>query len=97
GEKMEILYNYLSGPEFKQKVEGIMEAFIGLQEDLNQEKRAMNRIWSKRQKLLDRVINNTSTMVGDMQGIIGASMLQIKALNFKSLPSGIELSDNKGL
>jgi len=95
GEKMEILYNYLSGPEFKQKVEGIMEAFIGLQEDLNQEKRAMNRIWSKRQKLLDRVINNTSTMVGDMQGIIGASMLQIKALNFKSLPSGIELSGSE--
>jgi len=92
GEKMEILYNYLSGPEFKQKVESIMEAFIELQEDLNQEKRAMNRIWSKRQKLLDRVIDNTSTMVGDMQGIIGASMLQIKSLNFKSLPSGIELS-----
>jgi hypothetical protein len=95
GEKMEILYNYLSGPEFKHKVEGIMEAFIGLQEDLNQEKRAMNKIWSKRQKLLDRVINNTSTMYGDIQGIIGASMPQIEALELKSLPSGIELSDSE--
>lgn len=95
GEKMEIIYNYLSGSEFKNKVEGIMEAFIGLQEDLNHEKRSMNSIWSKRQRLLDKVINKTSAMYGDIQGIIGASMPQIESLDLKSLPSGKELPDEE--
>ncbi|MEW6215586.1 MAG: DUF2130 domain-containing protein, partial [Nitrospirota bacterium] len=79
-EKMEVLYKYLSGPEFKQKVEAIVEAFKSMKEDLEQEKRAMLRIWSKREKEIERVITNTVGMYGDMQGIIGTSMPKIKML-----------------
>ncbi len=86
--KMEVLYNYLSGSEFRQKVEAIVEAFASMKKDLDQEKRAMMRIWSKREKQLDRVINNTAAMYGDMEGIIGASLPQLKSLELKALPAG---------
>ncbi len=80
-EKMEVLYKYLSGPEFKQKIEAIVEAFKSMKEDLEQEKRAIMRIWNKREKEIERVITNTVGMYGDMQGIIGSSMPKIKMLD----------------
>lgn len=87
-EKMEFLYSYLSGPEFSQRVEGIIETFKDMKNGLDQEKRAINKIWAKRDKQIERVINNTSGMCGDIQGIIGAaSMQKIEALELKSLPS----------
>jgi len=95
-EKMELLYNYLSGPEFSQKVEGIIETFKDMKDGLEQEKRAISRIWAKRDKQIEKVIKSTSYMVGDVQGIIGASSMQkIEALEFKSLPSGTKKSKKK--
>lgn len=93
--KMEVLYNYLSGSEFRQRVEAIVEAFASMKKDLDQEKRAMMRIWAKRDKQIERVINNTAAMYGDMQGIIGASLPQLKSLELKALPSGTDFSDFK--
>ncbi len=88
-EKMEILYAYLSGPEFSQRVEGIIETFKDMKDGLEQEKRAINKIWAKRDKQIEKVVNSTSGMYGDMQGIIGASSMQkIEALELRSLPSG---------
>ncbi|HED00792.1 MAG TPA: DUF2130 domain-containing protein [Proteobacteria bacterium] len=84
-EKMEILYGYLAGPEFRQRVEAIVEAFTTMKEDLDQEKRAMTRIWSKREKQIERVISNTIGMYGDLQGIIGASLPQIERLDLNAL------------
>jgi hypothetical protein len=78
--KMEVIYNYLTGQEFRQRVEAIVEAFVSMKRDLDQKKRAMNRVWSKREKQIERVINNTTGMYGDMQGIIGASLPEIKSL-----------------
>jgi len=95
-EKMEILYKYLSGPEFSQKVESIIETFKDMKEGLEQEKRAINKIWAKRDKQIEKVINSTSGMYGDMEAIIGASSMQkIEALELKSLPSGAELTDEE--
>ena len=83
GEKMEILYNYLSGPEFRQKVEAIVDSFKSMKEDLDQEKRAITKTWAKREKQIERVITNTAVMYGDLQGIIGASLPQIKLLELE--------------
>lgn len=93
--KMEVLYNYLSGSEFRQKVEAIGEAFVSMKNDLDQEKRAMMRIWSKRDKQIERVITNTATMYGDMQGIIGASLPQLESLELKALPAGTDFGEFK--
>jgi hypothetical protein len=77
---MEVLYHYLSGAEFRQKIEAIVEAFVQMQEDLNEEKRATERRWAKREKQIQRVITNTSGMYGDLQGLIGASLHDIPLL-----------------
>jgi hypothetical protein len=92
-EKMEALYGYLSGPEFSQRVEAIVGSFASMKNDLDQEKRAMNKIWSKREKQIERVINNVSGMHGDMQGIIGASLPSVKSLELKTLISGDDVED----
>jgi hypothetical protein len=84
-EKMEALYGYLSGPEFSQKVEAVVKAFLSMKQDLESEKVAMNKIWAKREKQIERVVTNISQLYGDMQGIIGSSLPEIKSLELKSL------------
>lgn len=84
-EKMEVLYHYLSGSEFQNRIENIVSAFTSMQADLETEKRSLQRIWSKREKEIERVIMSTSGMYGDLQGIIGASLPTIQSLE---LPSG---------
>lgn len=84
-EKMEVLYNYLSSHEFKHKIEAIGEAFIAMQRDLDQERRAMENIWAKREKQIEQVMTNTTRIYGDMQGLMGNSLAPIKILQ---LPEG---------
>ncbi len=79
-EKMEAIYAYLSGPEFRHRIEGIVEAFKSIKDDLEHEKRAMGRLWAKREKQIERVMQNTIRMHGDFHGIIGSSMPEIKSL-----------------
>jgi hypothetical protein len=86
-DKMEFLYNYLSGAEFRHRVEGIVEAFVSLKEDLEAEKRATQRVWAKREKQLERAITQTTGMYGDLQGIIGSQLATITALNRPLLTS----------
>ena len=80
-EKMEVLYGYLTGAEFKQRVEAIVEAFVEMQADLQEERRIAERRWSKREKQLQRVISSTSGMYGDLQGLVGSSLAAIPALS----------------
>lgn len=92
-EKMEALYQYLAGNEFKQKIGGIVEAFSSMQDQLNKERRAMERIWKQREKEIERVIKNTVGLYGDMQGIIGGQIpaipaLELEAENPKQLSDG---------
>ena len=94
-EKMEMVYRYLAGTEFKQKIEGIVEAFTAMQEQVNRERRAMERNWKEREKQIERVIKNTVGLYGDMQGIIGGQIPQIPALELgaesvKALPEQAE-------
>jgi hypothetical protein len=94
-EKMEALYQYLAGVEFKQKIEGIVEAFTSMQDQLNKERRAMEKHWKQREKEIERVVKNTVGLYGDMQGIIGGQIPAIPALELngeatKQLPDGSE-------
>jgi hypothetical protein len=69
-QKLELLYRYLSGIEFRQRVEGIVEAFERMREDLDQERRAAERQWAKRTKQIESVTFNISGMYGDLQGLV---------------------------
>ncbi len=83
-EKMEVLYNYLISPEFKAKIENIIEAFTSMKDDLDREKRAMEKMWSTREKQLTRVIDNTSRLYGDFQGLIGKELGKVEYLELGS-------------
>ncbi len=78
--KTEMVYQYLTGPRFRQRVEAIVEAFSSMQDDLAKEKRAIMKQWAKRQEQLERVIGATAGMCGDLQGIAGKSLLEIEGL-----------------
>ncbi len=79
-EKMELLYQYLAGDEFSQRVEAIVEAFEAMQGQIRKERRAMEKHWAEREKQLQRVIGSTSGMYGALQGIVGGSLPAIPAL-----------------
>ncbi len=83
-EKMEQLYHYLAGDQFRQKVQGIVEGFTALQDQLARERRAMEKLWKEREKQIERVIVNTVGMYGEMSGILGASMPEIPALTLEA-------------
>jgi hypothetical protein len=85
GQKMELVYDYLSGQEFRHRVEAIVEPFVAMREDLDAERRSMEKVWSKREKQIQRVVKNMSGMYGDLQGIVGANLPELKILQ---LPSG---------
>jgi len=59
---MEVIYNYLTSTEFRDKIQNVVEAFSTMKIDLEKEKRAMEKIWSAREKQLDRVIVNTTRL-----------------------------------
>jgi len=83
--KMELVYNYLIGQEFYNRVSGIVEAFITMREDLEAERRVLIGRWKKREKQLDRVLVSTSGLYGDLQGIIGLSLPEIKGMSLADL------------
>ena len=87
GEKMALLYDFLTGPEFYRQVEAIVEGFVAMREDLDKEKRAMQRHWKMREKQIEKVITNTVEMYGAVQGIAGQAVRGIPALG---LPGGTE-------
>jgi len=80
-ETVEALFNYITGPDFANHVEGIMRGFIGMRGTLEEEKRTTARRWAKREKQLDRAVADTIGMHGDFQGLLGTSLQPILALD----------------
>jgi hypothetical protein len=91
--KIEVLYNYLAGSEFRQRIEGIVEAFITMKEDLESEKRSLHRLWAKREKQLERAALSTAGLYGDLGGILGASLPQIAHLELTNIAADPEVPD----
>lgn len=83
--KAEMVYQYLTGPRFKQRVEAIVEAFSTMQDDLDKERKVITRQWAKRQEQIERVMGATVGMYGDLQGIAGKSLQEIDGLELQSL------------
>ena len=69
--KMEMVYQYLTGPRFRQRVQAIVEAFSSMRDDLDRERKAITKQWAKREEQIDRVMQATVGMYGDLQGIAG--------------------------
>jgi len=82
-EKLELLYRYLSGVEFRQRVEAVVEAFANMRRELDQERRSAEKQWARRAKQIEAVTFNISGMYGDLQGLISLPPIQLL-----ELPSG---------
>ncbi|PDW20510.1 Caldesmon [Helicobacter pylori] len=80
GDKVNLLYHYLTSSEFSMQVNAIIEGFEQLRADLESEKRAMARIWKSREKQIDKVFEGTINMYGSIKGIAGNAIGQVKAL-----------------
>lgn len=84
-DKMAAVYDYLSGPEFKGRVTAIVETFTAMRSELESEKRAVMKIWAKREKQIERMVSNTVGLHGELQGIIGQSLPTIEALELDAV------------
>jgi hypothetical protein len=80
GEKMQMLYGYLTGIEFRQQIETIVEGFLSMKNSISKERIQMEKIWKEREKQLERVLLSTSGMYGSIKGIAGASIGNIPLL-----------------
>ncbi|NJM94280.1 MAG: DUF2130 domain-containing protein [Cytophagales bacterium] len=88
GEKMELLYNYLTSNEFVQNIKRIVENYDGMMRQLNDEKKAMTRIWAQREKQIWVVQENISLLFGSIKGIAGNSLASADVLELPEPESG---------
>jgi hypothetical protein len=83
--KMEMVYQYLTGPRFRHRIEAIVEKFSDMQVDLDKERKTMTRSWAKREAQIRGVIESTVGMYGDLQGIAGRALPEIDSIDTLSL------------
>jgi hypothetical protein len=90
GDKMHMLYDYLTSNTFRMQVEAIVEGFTSMRAALEAEKRSMNRIWKEREKQIEKVTMNTIDMYGSVRGIAGSAVQEVRALE---MPDGDEINE----
>jgi hypothetical protein len=78
--KMELVYDYLTGPRFKQRIEAVLEKFNDMRKDLDRERTFMQKQWAKREAQLLGVLGSTTGLYGDLQGIAGQALPEIESL-----------------
>jgi len=91
--KMEMVYQYLTGPRFRQRVQAIVEAFSSMQDDLARERKAITKQWAKREEQIERVMQATVGMYGDLQGIAGKTLQEIEGLEVRALEAPDDKND----
>ncbi|MCX7868346.1 MAG: DUF2130 domain-containing protein [Terrimicrobiaceae bacterium] len=90
-DKAQALYDHVCGVGFRQHIEALVEAFLGLQEQLEAEKRAFAKQWKEREARLSSAITHTAMLYGGVQGIAGREALpEVSAL---ALPGMGELRE----
>lgn len=94
--KMELMYQYLTGPQFRHRVGAVVERFVEMQTDLERERRSATKQFSKRGQQIRDVIDAMAGMVGDLQGIAGKAIEEIEVLTVPLLESGRSDSDDDG-
>jgi hypothetical protein len=83
--KMEMTYRYLTGPRFRHRIEAVVERFTEMQADLDRERKAMTRLWAKREEQIHGVVETMAGLYGDLQGIAGRSLQEIDGLEMPLL------------
>ncbi len=85
GDKMEMLYDFLTGNEFQQQIEAIVEGFTQMHSELESEKRSMQGLWKRREKQIQKVLLNTNHMYNSIRGIAGSAVKPVAQLELSSV------------
>jgi len=85
--KAELVYQYLTGPRFRHRIQAIVEKFTDMHADLDRERKTMTRLWAKREEQIRGVIDATAGMYGDLQGIAGKTLQEVEGLDLVALPA----------
>jgi len=88
GKKADLLYEYVTGHEFRQQVEALTEVYNEMREQLDKERASFERSWKAREGQMKRMVLATANVYGSMQGLVGSSMPQVKGLDLMELESG---------
>lgn len=81
GEKMQMLYDFLTGNEFRHQMEAITEGFLNMKKAIMSERISMEKIWKEREKQIEKVLLNAAGMFGSIKGIAGAAVAEIRGLD----------------
>jgi hypothetical protein len=74
GDKMNLLYNYLTSREFAEQWQAIREGFLSMKISIQRERDAMERLWKQREKQLEKVLLNAAHVRGSIEGISGTDV-----------------------
>ena len=77
GDKMNLLYDYLTGPEFRMQIESMVDGFVQMKDDLEREKRSIQGLWKKREKQIDKVLVNANQFYSSIRGIAGNAVPKV--------------------
>jgi len=91
--KMELVYKYLTGPQFRHRIDAIVERFTDMRDDLDRERKTMTRLWAKREEQLKGVLDSTASLYGDLQGIAGRAMQEIESLDVVMIEASVRGSE----
>jgi len=91
--KMELVYEYLTGPHFRRRVGAIVEKFTEMRADLEKERKAMQKLWAKRETQITIVLDATAGMMGDLQGIAGKALKEIDGFELPGIEDKSDASD----
>jgi len=92
GTKKDLVYGYLTGAEFRQRVVGMLEPIVEMRDSLQKEKTLLTRQWSAREKQLDRALNNVANLYGDLHGIVGNSLPAVEGLSMPELDAPADVA-----
>ena len=74
GDKMALLYDYLTGNEFNENWKAIREGFLSMKQSIQRERDAMEKLWKAREKQLEKVLLNAAHIKGSVEGLAGTDV-----------------------
>ena len=77
GDKMHLLYDYLTSSEFSEQWKAIREGYMSMRLSIQKERDAMEKMWKAREKQLDKVLLNAAHIKGSVEGIAGSDMIHL--------------------
>ncbi|HQY88079.1 MAG TPA: DUF2130 domain-containing protein [Tepidisphaeraceae bacterium] len=90
-DKQSELYDYIAGPEFSSRIKYLIETFVMMKNDLDTERRSMEKIWKAREKQIEKIICNSSQLAGELAGIVGRDAPALPSLDLKALADRMEV------